>query len=125
MNKWITAAAAASALSAAMPASAAPPQPQLAELRPFPEPPSERARIVGIATEVRRLVARYTEVDPRSVTAPLPLADLGLQDDALADIVLGLEVKFDLDISDEAPHTWQTVGDVVGFVAQRLRGQHA
>jgi acyl carrier protein len=125
MNKWITAAAAASALSAAMPASAAPSQPQHVELRPFPEPHTERARIVSIASEVRRLVARYTDVDPRSVTAPLALTELGLRDDALADVVLGLEVKFDLDISDETPHTWQTVGDVVGFVAQRLREARA
>jgi acyl carrier protein len=121
VNKWMTAAAAASALSTAMPASSVPPQPQPAESRPFEWPASERSRIVGIATEVRRLVARYTDADPRSIVAPLPLEDLGLSDVALADVVLGLEVKFDLDIEDGAPRKWETVGDVVGFVAQRTR----
>lgn len=115
MNKWMTAAAAATALSTAVPASA----------EPFARPASERTRIVGIANEVRRLVARYADTDPRSVVAPLALADLGLRDDALADVVLGLEVKFELDIDDAAPRTWQTVGDVVGFVAQRLRESRA
>jgi acyl carrier protein len=76
---------------------------------------------VGIATEVRRLVARYTDADPRSVVAPRTLADLGLRDVALADVVLGLETRFNLDIDDAAPRTWETVGDVVGFVARRLR----
>jgi acyl carrier protein len=121
ITKWMTAAAAASALSTAMPASAAPLQTPPAENRPFTQPTSERARIVGIAAEVRRLVARYTDADPRSVVAPLALADLGLRDVALADVVLGLEAKFNLDIDDAAPRTWETVGDVVGFVARRLR----
>jgi hypothetical protein len=119
-TKWMTAAAAASALSAAMPASAAPQPTPPAHNRPFTHPQSERARIVSIATEVRRLVARYIDADPRSVVAPLALADLGLGEGALADVVLALEVQFDLDIDDDAPRSWETVGDVVGFVAQRL-----
>jgi acyl carrier protein len=120
----MTAAAAASALSTAMPARPAsplPPQPQHDASRPFVRPDSERARIVGIATAVRQLVARYADTDPRSVVAPRALEDLGLSEVALADVVLGLEVQFDLDIEEGAPHTWQTVGDVVGFVARRLR----
>ncbi len=115
----MTAAAAASALSAAMPASAAPQQTPPAHNRPFTHPQSERARIVSIATEVRRLVARYIDADPRSVVAPLALADLGLGE-AFADVVLALEVQFDLDIEDDAARSWETVGDVVGFVARRL-----
>jgi acyl carrier protein len=125
MNKWMTAAAAASALSTAVPASSVLAQPRPAESRPFARPDSERARIVGIATEVRRLVARYADADPRSVVAPRPLEDLGLSDVALADVVLGLEAQFDLDIEDGASRTWQTVGDVVGFVARRLREPRA
>jgi acyl carrier protein len=125
ITKWMTAAAAASALSTAMPASAALQQTPLAEKRPFTHPESERARIVHIATEVRQLVARTIDVDPRSVVAPLALADIGLSEVALADVVLGLEVQFDLDIDDAAPRTWETVGDVVGFVARRLREPRA
>jgi hypothetical protein len=125
MTKWMTAAAAASALSTAVPSSPVPQHPQPSESRPFPQPDSERARILTIATEVRRLVARYTDIDPRAVVAPLALADIGLSEDALADVTLGLEVQFDLDIDEAAPRTWQTVGDVVGFVARRLRESRA
>jgi acyl carrier protein len=122
-NKWITAAAAASALSTAMPASPVPRPLQHVESWPFARPDSERARIVEIGTEVRRLVARYADTDPRSIVAPSALDDLGLSDVALADVVLGLEARFDLDIEDGELRSWQTVGDVVGFVAQRLREQ--
>jgi acyl carrier protein len=125
ITKWMTAAAAASALSTAMPASAAPQQTPPAENRLFTHPESERARIVHIATEVRRLVARTIDADPRSVVAPLALSDLGLSEVALADVVLGLEAQFHLDIDAAAPRTWETVGDVVGFVARRLREHRA
>jgi acyl carrier protein len=125
MNKWITAAAAASALSTAVPASPEPQQPQHVESRPFGRPDSERARIVEIGTHVRRLVARYADADPRSIVAPSALEDLGLSDVALADVALGLEARFDLDIEDAALRNWQTVGDVVDFVARRLREQRA
>jgi len=125
MNKWITAAAAASALSTAMPATAAPRETPTIESNLFPQPPTDRARIVGIAAEVRRIVASYADADPRAVVAPLPLADLGLSDGALVGVVTGLELKFNLRIEDDAPGRWHTVGDVVGFVAQRLREPHA
>ena len=125
ITKWMTAAAAASALSTAMPARAAAQQTPPAENLPFTHPESERARIVYIATEVRRIVARTFDADPRLVVAPLALADIGLSEVALADVVLGLEVQFDLDIDDATPRTWETVGDVVGFVARRLREAHA
>jgi acyl carrier protein len=121
ITKWMTAAAAASALSTAMPANAAPQRTQSAEDRPFTHFESERARIVYIGTEVRRLVARSIDADPRSVVAPIALADLGLSEVALADVVLGLETQFHLDIDGDAPRSWETVGDVVGFVARRLR----
>jgi|SRR5579859_2068178 len=121
MNKWMTAAAAASALSTAMPSSSGLADPPAAESRLLSRHDSERARIVGIGNEVRNIVARYTDADPRSVVAPLALADLGLRDDALAHVVDGLEVTFNLQIEDGAAVGWQTVGDVVGFVAQRLR----
>jgi acyl carrier protein len=121
ITKWMTAAAAASALSTAVPASAAAQQTRPADDRPFTHPVSERARIVSIAGNVRRIVARTIDADPKSVVAPLVLADIGLSEVALADVVLGLEMQFGLDIDDAAPRTWETVGDVVGFVARRLR----
>jgi acyl carrier protein len=35
--------------------------------------------------------------------------------------VLGLEARFDIDIADADAARWDTVGDVVAFVARRLR----
>jgi acyl carrier protein len=126
ITKWMTAAAAASALSTALPASAAAaPKVPSTDGRPFTHPASERARIVSIAGDVRRIVAQTIDADPHSVVAPLALADIGLSEVALADVVLGLEMRFGLDIDDAAPRTWQTVGDVVGFVARRLRAPSA
>jgi len=43
----------------------------------------------------------------------------------LADVVLGLETRFGIDIDDAEAATWEMVGDVVGFVALRARGPSA
>ena len=82
---------------------------------------SERARIVGIANEVRRLVVRFADADAKAVVAPSTLQELGIDELALADVVLGLETRFDIDIDDAEATQWQTVGDVVGLVARRMR----
>ncbi len=57
--------------------------------------------------------------------APRPLRDLGVDELALADVVLGLETRFGIDIDDAEAATWETVGDVVGYVARRARGASA
>jgi acyl carrier protein len=122
IRTWISAAAAAGSLSAGMPrdvtTSFTPPQ---VETRAYAGAGSERARVVGIAGEVRRLVARFAEVETRDIVAPRALRDLGVDDLALADVVLGLEARFDIDVEDAEAARWSTVGDVVAFVARRLR----
>jgi acyl carrier protein len=119
---WIGAAAAAGSLSTAEPPRAVPTfAPSHAETRAYAGPGTERARIVGIAREVQRLVVRFAEADARSVVAPTALHDLGLDELALADVVLGLETRFDIDIDDAEATAWQTVGDVVQLVARRTR----
>jgi acyl carrier protein len=80
---------------------------------------------VGIANEVRRLVVRFAEAETAAVVAPRPLRDLGVDEYALADVVLGLETRFGIDIDDAEAATWETVGDVVGFVARRSRDASA
>jgi acyl carrier protein len=136
VNKWITAAAAASALSSSgvSPNVADRQQWNAYEKTDVPDvsavraveapraPVSERARIVGIANDVRRMVSRFTEKDVHFIVAPRTLAELGVDQVALADIVLGLESRFDIDIGDDEAAGWNTVGDVVAFVAQRSRG---
>jgi acyl carrier protein len=78
---------------------------------------SELARILGIAAEVRKLVARFGDADVSAVTAPRTLVELGLGEVERADLTLGLEAKFDVDISEEEMHRWHTVEDVVRFMA--------
>jgi acyl carrier protein len=122
MNNWIPATAATSALSTAA-------RPDLDRLLLERSQPSraraglstERGRIAAIASEIRRLASRYADADPRSVVAFQTLEDLGLTGVALADVVLGLEARFDVVIDDSDIHTWRTVGDVVAFVAGLLR----
>jgi len=75
---------------------------------------------VGIGSEVRRLLARFAEVDAGTVVAPRALVDLGVTDLALADVMLGLETRFDIDIDDDEAQRWETVGDIVDFVARRV-----
>jgi acyl carrier protein len=122
VRTWLSAAAAAGSLSAGVPpAVATNVSPELVETHEHTCPRSERARIVGIAAEVRRLVARFADVEAKAVIAPRVLRDIGLDDLALADVVLGLETRFDIDIDDAEAAQWGTVGDVVGFVARRVR----
>ena len=146
VNKWITAAAAASALSSSGVSPDSADRERLNRDSNVPDvstvdaghaaqsarasrggdaPParavSERARIVGIATDVRRLVSRFTEKDVHFIVAPRTLAELGVDEVTLADVVLGLESRFDIDIAADEATAWSTVGDVVAFVAQRSR----
>jgi acyl carrier protein len=119
---WIGAAAAASSLSSAVPAQVTPTfGADHVETRAYAGPSSERARIVGIANEVRRLVVRFKEADSKAIVAPSALRDLGIDELGLADVVLGLETRFDIDIEDAEATAWETVGDVVGVVARRMR----
>ena len=123
VRHWISAAAAASSLSAGLPSGAAPtfashPMEAAAHVAPR----SERARIVGIGAEVRRLVRQYGEAATAAILGPSPLRELGVDGIALADLVLGLETRFGIDIDEADARRWVTVGDVVGFVARRARG---
>lgn len=86
---------------------------------------TERARVLRVAEEVRRIVARYADKDARLIGAPHTFEELGLDGVGRTDVTLGLEARFDLDISDEEADHWRTVGEVVAFVADRLRGQRA
>jgi acyl carrier protein len=126
IRTWLSAAAAAGSLSAGMPPEVTPSfASQSVETQAQHAPQSERARIVGIAKEVRRLVVRFAEVNKAAVVAPRPLRDLGVDELALADVVLGLETRFGIDIDDAEAAAWETVGDVVGYVARRARGATA
>ena len=69
----------------------------------------------------QHVLAKLKAVGCDKVVAPTTLHDLGIDELALADVVLGLETRFDIDIDDTEATAWQTVGDVVGLVARRMR----
>ncbi|HEY6461494.1 MAG TPA: acyl carrier protein, partial [Polyangiaceae bacterium] len=121
---WISAAAAAGSLSAGIASAAAPAFTPSVDAPAHTAPCTsctERERVVGIGAEVQRLVSRYGEIERASIVAPRPLRELGVDDVALADVVLGLETRFDVDIDADEASTWVTVGDVVGSVAKKVR----
>ena len=56
-------------------------------------------------------------VNPDDVTMEAELAqDLGINSLELADMVYTCEEKFNVEIDDDALHTFKTVGDVVRFL---------
>jgi acyl carrier protein len=120
IRSFFRAAAAAGALSSATVPQDAAPSTDDARFAVVPHSGgrSERARILGIAAEVQKLVARFGETEVSAITAPRSLVELGLGDVERADLALGLEARFDIDIAEDETHKWQTVGDVVGFMAR-------
>jgi acyl carrier protein len=121
LTKLLTAAAAAGAISTASASAPAASSSNTvvhgAEERGYAGPRSERARIIGIANEVRHLVARFAGVAAGEVIATRELIELGVDDMALSDVVLGLEARFEIDIDYDAAKRWQNVGDIVAAVA--------
>lgn len=86
---------------------------------------SERARVLRVADEVRRIVARYADVDPRAVVATFELDAVREQPAAFDDIVLALEARYDIDIAEDEAAKWTIVADVVAHVAASLRQRRA
>ena len=86
---------------------------------------SERTRVLRIANEVRRIVARYADVDPEDVVATLELDAVRAAPAAFDDVMLALEARFDLDIDDGEAAKWTTVADIVAWVAGQLRERRA
>jgi acyl carrier protein len=82
---------------------------------------AERARVLRVADDVRRIVARYADVDPLAVVATFELEPLRRDAPAFDDVVLALEARFDLDIDIDEAATWTTVADIVAHVSAELR----
>lgn len=71
--------------------------------------------------KLKTLLAEELRVDPEKITMEAELAnDLGVNSLELADMILLCEEKFDITIDDDDLHTFITVGDVVGYLNNKV-----
>jgi acyl carrier protein len=76
---------------------------------------------MAIFDEVRDIIASKLSVDPDSVAAGSSfIDDLGADSLDLADLVMAIEERFQIDFGNEDTDQFKTVGDVVGAV-ERLK----
>jgi acyl carrier protein len=74
-----------------------------------------------IYDDVIRTIAEVTEYDPAELNGQTELiADLGLDSLMIFEIVIELEEKFDLRISDEEADQIKTIDQSVDFVVREL-----
>ena len=82
-------------------------------------------KIENIQETVIELLKEYMtdEVDPNSITLESSVRDdLGLDSLAVVEMVLDVEMKFDVEVDDDDAQSLQTVGDIVKYVEQLQEG---
>ena len=68
---------------------------------------------------VKQFLVDELRVKAEDITMEAELAgDLGINSLELAELVLACEEKFNVEISDDALHTFKTVGDVVRYLEE-------
>jgi len=76
---------------------------------------------MAIFDEVRDIIASKLSVDPDSVTLGSSfIDDLGADSLDLADLVMAIEERFQIDFGNEDTDQFKTVGDVVSAI-ERLK----
>jgi acyl carrier protein len=74
-----------------------------------------------ILTEVKKIVAEFSEMAPEAIREDADLEiDLGVDSLSQIEIVMELEERFDISISDEVADEIRTVGQVVDRVERLL-----
>ena len=72
---------------------------------------------VEIESQVREIIDEKFQVAPEKVTVEAKLdADLGADSLDLVDLMMILEDKFSLEISDDQAEKIKTVGDVIAYI---------
>ena len=67
--------------------------------------------------KVKELIAEQLDVDADTVTVTSNIQDdLGADSLDVVDLVMSLEVEFDMEIPDEAVANIKTVGDIVKYI---------
>jgi acyl carrier protein len=73
---------------------------------------------------IRRLIARYGRADVMSFSMSSPLVEVGVDDLAVAQIVVYLEARFDVVIPSLEADRWTTGGGIVASVQRLLVERH-
>ena len=74
-----------------------------------------------IFTEVRRMIAEHKEIDPDAVLPTSLLAeDLGLDSLDALEVMLDVEVLFDIAMPEEFLYRMKSVQDVCSVIAEQL-----
>ncbi|HAK95598.1 MAG TPA: acyl carrier protein [Planctomycetes bacterium] len=73
-----------------------------------------------IESQVREIIVEKFQVAPEKVTVDAKLdADLGADSLDLVDLMMILEDKFSLEISDDQAEKIKTVGDVIAYILEQ------
>jgi len=73
-----------------------------------------------IESQVREIIVEKFQVAPEKVTVEAKLdADLGADSLDLVDLMMILEDKFSLEISDDQAEKIKTVGDVITYILEQ------
>lgn len=76
---------------------------------------------MSIEDRVAKVVEIHLQVTPDKVTPSARFeADLGADSLDLAELVIGLEEEFELNIPDEKAEGFRTVGDAVTYIREAL-----
>lgn len=72
-----------------------------------------------IETQVKEVIVEQLNVDADKVTADAKLIeDLGADSLDTVELVMSLEEKFSVSVSDEAAETLKTVGDIINYIKE-------
>ena len=71
--------------------------------------------------EIRKIVCEQLGVNPREVRPETLIADdLGMNFIDNVELIMALEAKFNIEISDEDADEMKTIGDVVSYIESKL-----
>jgi acyl carrier protein len=73
---------------------------------------------------IRRLIARYGRADVMSFSMNSPLVEVGVDELAVAQLVVYLEARFDIVIPSLEADRWTTGGGIVVSVQRLLAERH-
>lgn len=73
-----------------------------------------------IETTLRTMVAEQLHIEADTITSEATLTSLGADSLDLVDLIMEVEDKFNIEISDTAAENMHTLGDVVDYVEKLM-----